>query len=425
MHDIENAIALPQSGNLDLNAVQSLPETIGYLRQIGLDYGWGFTTLNQWVLEHLHLTAGLTWGASIVTLAVAFRVLVWPLTAKSSDQSARLQAISPELKPLQETMKKAAEKKDQQQILQLRIQIKDLFAQNDIKMYRIFVPILIQIPFQFGAFRLMRGMSSLPVPALESEHFLWMNNLLIGDPYYILPVISSAAIYGAIHFGTPETGPQNNEMMTTEMRRILRVAFPVGNFAFMLFQPGAVQIYFTITSLLASLQSFLMMNPATRRLLGLYPMPKPQLPPPGSAAKVIPASGSASLPADSNVSIVDKGVDWVKAGAQSQMKSLSNLKGMTMGTKEEQIKRQQQDTAELHEARRRREIREQRELQNQTLQDSHVEAPGVLHLPARPAPPADNFGDDGRATFVPLEKKGKGKGKGKRRVVPKVGHSSG
>jgi YidC/Oxa1 family membrane protein insertase len=46
------------------------------------------------------------------------------------------------------------------------------------------------IPFSFGFFRLINGMSSIPVPSMETGGFLWFSNLTVADPYYILPLLS-------------------------------------------------------------------------------------------------------------------------------------------------------------------------------------------------------------------------------------------
>jgi YidC/Oxa1 family membrane protein insertase len=38
-------------------------------------------------------------------------------------------------------------------------------------------------------------MASLPVPAMLDESVLWINDLTISDPYYMLPVVTSAFMY--------------------------------------------------------------------------------------------------------------------------------------------------------------------------------------------------------------------------------------
>ena len=71
--DLANAPA-----NMDLSSITDLvnqqeniltmPENIGYLQKIGLDYGYGPTSIMQWIVEHIHVYSGWGWGA--FTLAI-------------------------------------------------------------------------------------------------------------------------------------------------------------------------------------------------------------------------------------------------------------------------------------------------------------------------------------------------------------------
>jgi YidC/Oxa1 family membrane protein insertase len=51
-----------------------------------------------------------------------------------------------------------------------------------------------QIPLGYGTFRVVRGMTGLPVPAVASESVAWINDLTIADPTYLLPVMSAAML---------------------------------------------------------------------------------------------------------------------------------------------------------------------------------------------------------------------------------------
>ena len=62
-------------------------------------------------------------------------------------------------------------------------------------MSRMFIPIMIQAPLGFATFRLTKGMSDLPVPDLQNGGFLWVTDLTIPDPNYVLPVFLAGTIY--------------------------------------------------------------------------------------------------------------------------------------------------------------------------------------------------------------------------------------
>jgi YidC/Oxa1 family membrane protein insertase len=54
---------------------------------------------------------------------------------------------------------------------------------------------MLQAPLGFGMFRVIRGMTGLPVPALLNEQVLWLTDLTMADPYMILPIVSSFCLY--------------------------------------------------------------------------------------------------------------------------------------------------------------------------------------------------------------------------------------
>ncbi len=149
----------------------------------------------QFLTEHIHIYGGLPWAGSIISVAVIIRLLVFKFAMNASNTGIKMKQMMPVLKPLQEASRTATEQKDQVKLLQLRTQMGALKKEYNVNFSTMFLPILIQIPLSFGAFRLFRGMASLPVPALEVENWLWTSNLTQGDPTYILPIVSGACLY--------------------------------------------------------------------------------------------------------------------------------------------------------------------------------------------------------------------------------------
>ena len=54
---------------------------------------------------------------------------------------------------------------------------------------------VLQGVFGFGAFRCLRGMTTLPVPGLSTEGWAWFTDLTVSDPYYILPMATGGIMY--------------------------------------------------------------------------------------------------------------------------------------------------------------------------------------------------------------------------------------
>ncbi len=66
--------------------------------------------------------------------------------------------------------------------------------QLGFKQWKVFVPML-QLPIAIGMFRLLRDMSSLPVPSLETGGILWFTDLTVSDPYFFLPIVGGLIFY--------------------------------------------------------------------------------------------------------------------------------------------------------------------------------------------------------------------------------------
>jgi YidC/Oxa1 family membrane protein insertase len=183
-----------------------MPEDLGYLHAIGLDYGWGFTSVMQWTLEHIHVWGGLGWGASVMVTAVLLRTLMFYPQIQSLKFNAIMQKMkkdprSPEaMKLVQQGFQEGdMEKRQRGQVLN-----KLLRTEYGISNWGIMWS-LAQIPFTFGLFRIVSGMVHIPVPSLESAGYLWFTDLSATDPYFILPAAGTAFMMGAllVSFPTP------------------------------------------------------------------------------------------------------------------------------------------------------------------------------------------------------------------------------
>ena len=199
--------ASPQNIGQDLSrasldkVLDQLPATVheypGWLRDIGLDYGWGTTALIERLLEYVHMYTGAPWWASTVIVIVIIRALLLKLYFDSADTMARYKLIKPLEAPLQERYKEALRTKDPVETKKIWSEMSTLRKSAGMVMWKQFVP-LIQIPISFSLFRLMRGMSTLPAPGFETGGFLWVKDLTIPDPYFIMPMVQTVALYGTI-----------------------------------------------------------------------------------------------------------------------------------------------------------------------------------------------------------------------------------
>lgn len=169
-------------------------EHLGYLRDLGLDYGWGPTSVLQNLLEHVHIYTGTGWGVSVLLTALLIRLVLLKAYISASDVSARVAVVAPTVAPIKARLKEARVAKDTNEMKIIAAELKEIYRAAGIQNWKIFVPML-QVPLGFGTFRLMRGMADLPVPGLDSAGFLWVTDLTASDPYFILPVLTGVAFH--------------------------------------------------------------------------------------------------------------------------------------------------------------------------------------------------------------------------------------
>jgi YidC/Oxa1 family membrane protein insertase len=175
--------------------IENIPEQIGYLKSIGIDHGFGPTGFVEWILEHIHVLCGSPWWVSIALTAVAFRMLFFKAFVAASDNSARMNTVAHIAKPLQKKMSEASRAGDTQRTLQIRQELQMVYKRAGIKLWKSMAPLL-QAFVGYGTFVLLRAMSKLPVPGLETGGILWFTNLTIPDPFFILPLATA----GILHF---------------------------------------------------------------------------------------------------------------------------------------------------------------------------------------------------------------------------------
>ncbi|PLB42370.1 membrane insertase OXA1 [Aspergillus candidus] len=256
----------------DLSAldINSIPEKIGYLKDLGLDFGWGPSAVIEYLIEHIHIWSGLPWWASIVGTGLLIRLALLKPMFGAADTSAKINNVKHITTPLRAEMIKHTRDGNTSAAAKARVDMTELHREHGIKPWKSFVPFL-QIPFGIGCFRVVRGMSELPVPGLAAESVAWLQDLTVADPFYILPAVSSIAMYLSMKKGG-ENGMQ--EMQNSAFGKIFFYGMPAISFAFMAFFPSALQLYFTATSIFALGQAHLMNSKSFRKAMNIA-LPNP------------------------------------------------------------------------------------------------------------------------------------------------------
>lgn len=262
--------------NLDTvtSATSHLPNEVGYLHSLGIDYGWGPTSVVQWVLENLYVHAGLPWWAAILSTAFLLRLAAFPLFLKSSDSMARQAALSTVLKPYSDAMTAAQKQGDSNGMLIAMKQKRAIHQRAGISTTAQVLPMVVQGVIGFCGFRLMNAMVALPVPGLMDGGFLWLKDLTLTDGYLLLPLFMA----GTMHLMTRFGGESGTAKLPPQMKNVMLYVMPTLIGLFTAWQPGAVCLWFCGSGALGLAQGQLLQRPPVRKFFRLAPMYKP---PPG------------------------------------------------------------------------------------------------------------------------------------------------
>ncbi|KAL8685412.1 MAG: hypothetical protein Q9218_007779 [Villophora microphyllina] len=314
----------------DFDILESASQTpidthYGFLKELGLDFGWGPTAFMEWSFEHVHILLGTPWWLSIPITMLAARVLLFKTYVGSADMAGRMAAIKPHTKDIEARLHKAKLTKDLQAVLQASQEMRAVHKVAGIKVWKSAVP-LINIPLGYGMFRLTRNMAHLPVPGLETGGTLWFYDLTLADPYFILPAITSAGTYLLFKLGG-ETGAAMANLNPVIMN-VFKYVMPVVSFIFVSWWPAAMQMTFAFSSVMATTQAFLFRQSWFRNFWGIQPLPttmNPTSPSPfkgmvvPTQARAVPEEGEESGASRKGLLgwLQDKGLKFVEKNQQT------------------------------------------------------------------------------------------------------------
>ncbi|PHH78187.1 hypothetical protein CDD82_3172 [Ophiocordyceps australis] len=202
--------------------ILNMPENLGYLHAIGLDYGFGPTAIMQWILEHVHVMTGFGWGTSIIISAFIIRILAFYPQLRAAQVGEKTKLVTKDPRYV-DAITMAREHTDQ--TVDPETKVRNRFVQEKlreeygVKSTDIFWG-LIPVPLSFGLFRIVNGMVNVPVPSLETAGFLWFSDLTACDPYYLLPILNVVCAAGSIYINPAGTEQISKLMKPTTMASI-------------------------------------------------------------------------------------------------------------------------------------------------------------------------------------------------------------
>jgi len=205
--------------------------------QLTADYG-KLTIIAQplfWLLEKVHSFVR-NWGLSIIIVTFLIKLAFYKLTAASGRSMAKMRAVAPRIKAIQERYKDDRE--------QLGRQMMEIYKREKINPLAGCLPTLIQVPF-FLAFYWVLLES---VEMRQAPFFGWITDLSTRDPYFILPILMGGAMFAQFKLQPmPSTDP---------MQAKIFAFMPLIMSATMAWFPSGLVVYWLTNTLLSIAQQW-------------------------------------------------------------------------------------------------------------------------------------------------------------------------
>ena len=141
-----------------------------------------------------------SYGIAIILMTIVIKMILYPLTIKQVKSMKAMQDIQPEMKRLQEKHKKNPE--------MLQKEMARIYKDAGVNPLAGCLPLIAQMPILMGMFYALQNFKYAGDPS-----FLWLANLSLPDPYYVLPVLSALTTFIQQKQTTTEMNQQMKMMM--------------------------------------------------------------------------------------------------------------------------------------------------------------------------------------------------------------------
>ncbi|KAG9012840.1 Mitochondrial inner membrane protein oxa1 [Tulasnella sp. JGI-2019a] len=240
---------------------------IGDLSSLGLG-GWSPAGIVQTILEQIHVTTGLPWWASILTLAAVVRIASLPLHIRVVANNSRMAYATKRVKAATEKIKESQATGDKMALMKASMEMRQAYTDAGAS------PLvgllgLVQMPIGIAMFFGIKWMCNLPVESMKTGGLAWFTDLTMSDPTYVLPIVSTAAFVAMLKLASAETPKaQETKHMTNGFTLLSLLGLPI-----MAQLPTGLMLYFVSNGALMGVQAAILRIPAVKQWANIRPAP--------------------------------------------------------------------------------------------------------------------------------------------------------
>jgi len=212
-----------------------LQEISPYL-ELTVDYGWLWWIAQPlfWLLIKMYAFAG-NWGVAIILLTLLIKAVFYKLSATSYRSMARMRVVQPKMQAIREQY--ADDKQKQSHAMM------ELYKKEKVNPMMGCLPVLVQMPVFIALYWVL--MES--VELRQAPFALWINDLSVMDPLFILPLIMGASMWFMQKLNPPPPDPMQAKIMQW---------LPIMFTFFFLWFPAGLVLYWVVNNLLSMAQQY-------------------------------------------------------------------------------------------------------------------------------------------------------------------------
>ncbi len=204
--------------------------------ELTTDYGvlWFIAKPIFWLLSKIHSLVG-NWGWSIILVTVVIKAILFPLSAMGYKSMARMRKVTPRMTAIRERYSNDKARMNQAMM--------ELYKTEKINPLGGCFPILVQIPVFLALYWVLLE----SVEMRQAPFMLWIQDLSIKDPLFILPLIMGISMFVQQKLNPPPPDPVQAKVM-----QFLPVIFT----AFFAFFPAGLVLYWVTNNILSIFQQW-------------------------------------------------------------------------------------------------------------------------------------------------------------------------
>ncbi len=201
-----------------------------------IDYGWLWFIASPiyWLLTFINSFVG-NYGWSILLLTVCVKGIFYKLSATSYRSMANMRRVMPKMNQLKERF---GDDK-----MRLQKETMELYKKEKINPFGGCLPILVQMPVFIALYWVL-------LESVELRHapfILWIDDLSVMDPYFVLPILMGASMYAQFMLSPTPQDPTQAKIMKF---------MPVVMTVFFLWFPAGLVLYWLANSVLGIAQQW-------------------------------------------------------------------------------------------------------------------------------------------------------------------------